>query len=66
MKKITLIAAIGKNNELGKDNNLIWKIPEDLIFFKEQTLNKPIVMGKNTLDSLPKMLPNRLHLVYIF
>lgn len=63
MKKITMIAAIGKNNELGKDNDLIWKIPEDLKFFKEQTLNKPIVMGKNTLDSLPGLLPNRLHLV---
>ena len=63
MKRITIIAAIGKNNELGKNNDLIWKIPEDLKFFKEQTLNKPIVMGKNTLDSLPGLLPNRLHLV---
>lgn len=63
MKNITIIAAVGKNYELGKDNKLIWQLPEDLKFFKEQTLNKPIVMGKNTLDSLPKLLPNRLHLV---
>lgn len=63
MKDITLIAAIGKNLELGKNNELIWHLPEDLKFFKEQTLNKPIIMGKNTLKSLPKMLPNRLHLV---
>ena len=63
MKNITIIAAVGKNYELGKDNRLIWHLPEDLKFFKEQTINKPIVMGKNTLDSLPKLLPNRLHLV---
>lgn len=63
MKNITIIAAVGKNYELGKNNKLIWHLPEDLKFFKEQTINKPIVMGKNTLDSLPKLLPNRLHLV---
>ena len=63
MKDITLIAAIGKNRELGKNNDLIWHLPEDLKFFKEQTVNKPIVLGKNTLDSLPKLLPNRLHLL---
>lgn len=63
MKDITLIAAIGKNRELGKNNDLIWHLPEDLQFFKEQTINKPIVLGKNTLDSLPKLLPNRLHLL---
>ena len=50
MKDITLIAAIGKNRELGKNNDLIWHLPEDLKFFKEQTVNKPIVLGKNTLD----------------
>lgn len=60
---ITLIAAIGKNNELGKDNSLIWSIPEDLNFFKENTLGKPIVMGLNTLNSLPRILPNRRHIV---
>lgn len=60
---ITLIAAIGKNNELGKDNSLIWSIPEDLKFFRENTLEKPIVMGMNTLNSLPRLLPNRRHIV---
>ena len=63
MGKITLIAAIGKNFELGKNNNLIWSIPEDLKFFRDNTLNKPIVMGMNTLNSLPKLLPNRRHIV---
>lgn len=60
---ITLIAAIGKNYELGKDNSLIWSIPEDLKFFRENTLGKPIVMGLNTLNSLPRLLPNRRHIV---
>lgn len=60
---ITLIAAIGKNHELGKDNSLIWSIPEDLKFFRENTLGKPVVMGLNTLNSLPRLLPNRRHIV---
>ena len=60
---ITLIAAIGKNRELGLNNDLIWKIPEDLKFFRENTLGKPIVMGMNTLNSLPKLLSNRKHIV---
>lgn len=60
---ITLIAAIGLNNELGKDNDLIWSIPEDLKFFKEQTLNKHIVMGMNTYLSLPKKLNDRKYIV---
>lgn len=63
MKNITMIAAIGQNNELGKDNKLLWNLPEDLRFFREQTMGKPIIMGKKTLDSLPRLLPGRLHLV---
>ena len=63
MGKITMIAAIGKNRELGKNNSLIWSIPEDLKFFRDNTIGKTIVMGLNTLKSLPKMLPNRKHVV---
>lgn len=63
MGRITLIAAIGKNRELGKNNDLIWRIPEDLKFFKDNTVGRPIVMGLNTLNSLPKLLPNRKHIV---
>lgn len=63
MKRLTLIAAIGRNYELGKNNGLIWYIPEDLKFFKENTIGKNIVMGMNTLKSLPKLLPNRRHIV---
>ncbi len=63
MKNITLIAAIGKNRELGYNNDLIWKIPEDLKFFRDNTMGKYIVMGMNTLNSLPKLLPGRKHVV---
>lgn len=61
-----IIAAIGKNNELGKNNDLIWHLPGDLKFFKKTTMNKTILMGKNTFDSLPKVLPNRKHIVLSF
>ena len=63
MKNIVIIAAIGPNNELGKNNDLIWKIPEDMKFFRQSTINKTVVMGINTFRSLPKMLPNRKHIV---
>ncbi len=59
----SIIAAIGKNNELGKDNNLIWHLPNDLKFFKETTTGKTIIMGRRTFESLPKMLPGRRHIV---
>ena len=65
MKNVTMIAAIGKNNELGKNGDLIWKFKEDLNFFKEQTMGKPMVMGYNTFYSLRggKPLPGRQHIV---
>ena len=60
---INIIAAIGKNNELGKGNSLIWNIPKDLKFFREKTKNSIIVMGRNTFNSLPKILPGRKHII---
>ncbi len=60
---ISIIAAIGKNNELGKNNGLIWSLKEDLKFFKELTTNHVIVMGRKTFESLPGMLPNRHHVI---
>lgn len=63
MAKITIIAAIGKNRELGKNNDLIWHLKGDLQFFKEITTNHKIIMGMNTFKSLPKMLPNRDHII---
>lgn len=63
---ISIIAAIGKNNELGKNNDLIWHLPNDLKFFKEMTVGKTIVMGYNTFKSLGRVLPNRKHVVLSF
>ena len=60
---ISIIAAIGKNNELGKDNNLIWHIKEDLANFKKLTMGKKIVMGANTYHSLPKKLHGRTYII---
>ena len=63
MKNVSMIAAIGQNNELGKDNKLIWDLPNDLKFFKNMTMDKEIIMGSNTFYSLPKLLPGRKHIV---
>lgn len=60
---ITLIAAIGKNNELGKDNQLIWHLPNDFKRFKAITTGHYIVMGRKTFESFPKPLPNRTHVI---
>ncbi len=57
--KVTLIAAIGKNNELGSNNKLLWHIPEDFQWFKAKTMGKTMIMGRNTMDSLGKPLKNR-------
>ncbi len=63
MNNLAIIAARGKNNELGINNNLIWHLQEDLKFFRNTTINSNIIMGYNTFRSLPKMLPKRKHLV---
>ena len=63
MNNITLIAAIGKNNELGYKNDLIWKFKEDMKFFKDNTKEKTVVMGRKTLESIKKPLPNRNNIV---
>lgn len=60
---IGMIAAIGKNRELGKNGDLIWSLPNDLKFFKEVTTGKTVIMGKNTFNSLPKLLPKRKHVI---
>lgn len=60
---VSAIAAIGKNRELGKDNGLLWHIPEDAKFFKDMTSGHVIIMGRKTFESFPKLLPNRTHIV---
>ena len=63
MNNLSMIACVGKNLELGKNNDLIWHLPNDLKFFKKTTLNKTVVMGRRTFESLPKKLPNRRNIV---
>ena len=61
---ISIIVAIGENNEIGKNNDLLWHIPEDLKRFKKITTGNNIIMGRNTFQSLPKgALPNRTNIV---
>jgi dihydrofolate reductase len=60
---ITMIAAIAENNGLGKDNMLLWHLPDDFKHFKSQTSNHYIVMGRKTFESFPKPLPNRTHII---
>lgn len=60
---IILVAAIGENNELGKDNDLLWHLPDDFKRFKEMTSHHFIIMGRKTFDSLPGPLPTRVHIV---
>ena len=60
---ITIIAAAGQNNELGKDNDLVWHLPDDFKRFKQLTTGHYIIMGRKTFESFPKPLPNRTHVV---
>jgi dihydrofolate reductase len=60
---ITIIAAAGENNSLGKDNDLVWYLPDDFKRFKELTSGNYILMGRKTFETFPKPLPNRKHLI---
>ena len=61
--RISLIAAMAENRAIGIDNRLPWRLPADLQHFKRLTVGKPIIMGRNTWESLPGLLPDRLHIV---
>lgn len=58
-----LIVAIGNNNEIGKDNKLLWNIPEDLKKFKEITTGNIVIMGRKTYESIGRPLPNRENII---
>lgn len=60
---LTIIAAVAKNNALGKNNDLIWKLPADLKRFKQITKGHHIIMGRKTFESLGKPLPNRTTII---
>lgn len=61
--QIILIAAVAKNQVIGKDNQLIWKLSADLKRFKNLTSGHYILMGRKTFESLGRPLPNRTHLI---
>lgn len=60
---ISMIVAYGLNREIGKDNKLLWKIPEDMKKFVKHTKGKAIIVGRKTFESFGKPLPGRTHLV---
>lgn len=60
---LTLIAAAAENNALGKDNDLLWHLPDDFKHFKDLTSHHFIIMGRKTFETFPKPLPNRTHII---
>ena len=61
---LSIIVAKAKNNVIGKNNELIWHLPEDLKRFKKLTTGHVIIMGRKTFESLGRVLPNRKHIVF--
>jgi dihydrofolate reductase len=60
---VTLVAAAAENNALGKDNQMIWRLPDDFKHFKNLTTGHYIIMGRKTLESMNGPLPNRTNIV---
>lgn len=63
MTILTLVVARAENGVIGRDNQLPWRLPEDLAHFKRVTLGKPIIMGRKTYDSIGRPLPGRRNIV---
>lgn len=63
MKLISMIVAMAGNRAIGKDNDLLWHLPDDFKHFKAVTMGKPIVMGRKTYDSIGRPLPGRKNVV---
>jgi len=61
---LSIIVAKAKNNIIGKDNKIIWHLPEDLKHFKNITTGHTIIMGRKTFESLGRVLPNRKHIIF--
>ncbi len=60
---ISIIVAVAENSVIGKDNQLLWRLSEDLKLFKKRTTGHAIIMGRKTFDSIGKPLPNRINIV---
>tara|TARA_B100001250_G_scaffold393390_1_gene396132 strand:- start:1386 stop:1889 length:504 start_codon:yes stop_codon:yes gene_type:complete len=61
--KLALIVAVAQNRVIGRDNKLPWYLPNDLKYFKQTTLGKPVIMGRKTYESIGKPLPGRTNIV---
>ena len=61
---LSIIVAKAKNNIIGKDNKILWDLPEDKKRFREITEGHPIIMGRKTFESLEESLPNRKNIVF--
>jgi dihydrofolate reductase len=61
--KLAIIVAVAENGAIGKDNQLLWRLPDDLKRFKQLTMGSPIIMGRKTFDSIGKPLPGRTSIV---
>lgn len=60
---ISIIVAAAENNAIGKNNQLLWHLPNDLKFFKNTTWGMPVIMGRKTFESVNKPLPGRFNIV---
>ncbi|MGO5000475.1 type 3 dihydrofolate reductase [Oceanisphaera sp. W20_SRM_FM3] len=60
---VAMIVAMTRNGVIGKDNAMPWHLPADLAYFKQTTLGKPIVMGRNTFNSIGRALPGRRNII---
>lgn len=61
--RISLVVAIARNRAIGKDNQLLWHLPNDLKFFKKTTTGHAVIMGRRTFESIGKALPNRRNII---
>lgn len=61
--KRTIVVAKASNNAIGRDNDLLWHLPDDFRFFKQVTLDHVVILGRKTFDSLPGLLPRRTFVI---
>ncbi len=63
MTVVSMVVAAAEDNAIGKNNELLWHLPDDFKFFKQVTMGHPVIMGRKTFDSLGKALPKRPNIV---
>lgn len=61
--RVSMIVALAKNNVIGRDGGMPWRLPSDMAFFKKTTMGKPIIMGRKQFETVGKPLPGRVNIV---